>query len=191
MCGKTGQLRSASICPRLKYIPTDEWRTKFVHVEHSRWHSADYGGKVGLRRHLPGILTRLSFPAYLDDRDGCGSARPAGSRTRHRKRFSLSRLSSDTTATLPEYSSPIWTLPVPDDEPPDYPDSADEADEETDDCSPLSPSLSPRGDALHVHRRSGTPRITVSRRNPTHFWIHCWSEASTPWSFRTPCCIPP
>ncbi|KAF8638611.1 hypothetical protein AX17_002152 [Amanita inopinata Kibby_2008] len=74
----------------------------------------------------------------------------------HRHRYSLTHLSSDTTATLPEYapSSAAWqqhhahiqqdgragglelelegTLS---DRPPDYPDSADEADEETDSIS--------------------------------------------------------
>lgn len=57
----------------------------------------------------------------------------------HRKRFSATRLSSDTTATLPEYTSPIWKrhreLPETygdSDRPPDYPESAEEADEETD-----------------------------------------------------------
>ncbi len=87
MCGKTGQLRSASICPRLKYIPTMSGVQSL-----SMWSTAvgippTMMRKVGLRRHLPGILTRLSFPAYLDDRDGCGSSTPAVSRTRHRKRF--------------------------------------------------------------------------------------------------------
>lgn len=56
-------------------------------------------------------------------------------RRSHRKRHSALRLSSDTTATLPEYTSPIWQRPqgLPDsDKPPDYPESADEADEDTD-----------------------------------------------------------
>ena len=74
---------------------------------------------------------------------------------RHRNRFSLTHLSTDTTATLPEYApaatSVAWQHqpPVrvqqhrtprmypdfegtPSDRPPDYPDSADEADEEAD-----------------------------------------------------------
>ncbi|KAK2465919.1 hypothetical protein APHAL10511_001560 [Amanita phalloides] len=73
----------------------------------------------------------------------------------HRNRYSLSHLSSETTATLPEYaaaSTEAWPHPLPargvqqpragkafsgpegwpSDRPPDYPDSADEADEETD-----------------------------------------------------------
>lgn len=90
-------------------------------------------------------------------------SRPAGSRTRHKKRFSVSRLSSDTTATLPEYrqaTSPIWNSPVPDDEPPDYPDSADEADEENDEYLPLSPPLSPR--------RKRFARLTSKRNLPYH-----------------------
>lgn len=83
---------------------------------------------------------------------------PSSTRVRrdayHKKRFSLARLSSDTTATLPEYTSPpstgtghIWSAaisPEPFEQPPDYPDSAEEADEETDDYVPLSPPLSPR-----------------------------------------------
>lgn len=71
---------------------------------------------------------------------------------RHRKRISLSRLSSDTAATLPPYRLSPLTLtthapapapaivPVPEEfeQPPDYPDtdSAEEADEETDDQVP-------------------------------------------------------
>ena len=74
---------------------------------------------------------------------------------RHRNRFSLTHLSTETTATLPEYApaatSVAWQHqpPVrvqqhrtprmfpdfegtPSDRPPDYPDSADEADEEAD-----------------------------------------------------------
>lgn len=76
----------------------------------------------------------------------------------HRNRYSLTHLSTDTTATLPEYapasSGVTWqhqpplrvqqhkavkTYPEFDgilsDRPPDYPDSADEADEETDSVS--------------------------------------------------------
>ncbi|OAX44063.1 hypothetical protein K503DRAFT_846817 [Rhizopogon vinicolor AM-OR11-026] len=62
-------------------------------------------------------------------------------RKKHRKRTSLSRLSSDTVQTLPEYtytSSPNWSTPFnstlseedESDRPPDYPDS-EEADAET------------------------------------------------------------
>src|SRR5882762_1183474 len=56
-------------------------------------------------------------------------------RRTHRKRQSTLRLSSDTTATLPEYTSPIWQRPkelLPEDSPPDYPESAEEADADAD-----------------------------------------------------------
>lgn len=57
-------------------------------------------------------------------------------RRTHRKRHSAIRLSSDTTATLPVYTSPIWQrpreLPEDSDRPPDYPSSAEDADEESD-----------------------------------------------------------
>ncbi|KIM76416.1 hypothetical protein PILCRDRAFT_98758 [Piloderma croceum F 1598] len=55
-------------------------------------------------------------------------------RRTHRKRHSAIRLSSDTTATLPVYTSPVWQRPhdLPEDSPPDYPESAEEADEDTD-----------------------------------------------------------
>lgn len=89
----------------------------------------------------------------------------------HRKRFSATRLSSDTTTTLPEYTSPIWKrhreLPKADgdsDRPPDYPESADEADEETDTGNqvylvpPLSPLplLSPRRNRRYPGRKRQT-----------------------------------
>ncbi|KAF9462013.1 hypothetical protein BDZ94DRAFT_1195256 [Collybia nuda] len=56
------------------------------------------------------------------------------SRRTHRKRGSALRLSSDTTATLPEYITVGWHREedLPSDRPPDYPDSAEEADEDTD-----------------------------------------------------------
>ncbi|KAF8915165.1 hypothetical protein CPB85DRAFT_1294658 [Mucidula mucida] len=81
---------------------------------------------------------------------------PAPPRRTHRKRISALRLSSDTTATLPEYNAPSpWQRPdfsSPSDLPPDYPDSAEEADDDTDDDStlvyqpqtPSRPSPSPR-----------------------------------------------
>ncbi|EKM79843.1 hypothetical protein AGABI1DRAFT_127527 [Agaricus bisporus var. burnettii JB137-S8] len=64
-------------------------------------------------------------------------------RRTHRKRSSAVHLSSDTTASLPEYhqSIPSWQRhtqhspfeqDIPSDKPPDYPDSAEEADEDTD-----------------------------------------------------------
>lgn len=76
------------------------------------------------------------------------------SRRPHRKRASVSRLSSDTTATLPPYRSNnnsisgVLDEQSPRDQPPDYPDSAEEADEEseTDDhiTQLISPPVSPR-----------------------------------------------
>ncbi|KAF8559160.1 hypothetical protein OG21DRAFT_886106 [Imleria badia] len=61
-------------------------------------------------------------------------------RRAHRKRFSVSKLSSETIQTLPEYSSPPgWSnsvgspppTEVESDRPPDYPETADEADADT------------------------------------------------------------
>ncbi|KAL5527473.1 hypothetical protein ACEPAG_6264 [Sanghuangporus baumii] len=69
-------------------------------------------------------------------------------RRQHRKRVSLSRLSSDTTTTLPSYRSSIAGTIDPSDRPPDYPDSAEEADEETETDDQItqliSPPVSPR-----------------------------------------------
>ncbi|KAK7470134.1 hypothetical protein VKT23_001573 [Stygiomarasmius scandens] len=88
-------------------------------------------------------------------------------RQTHRKRISALRLSSDTTATLPEYiATGGWSRSdqeTPSDLPPDYPDSAEEADEDTDDeneedrRSPYVPQLtglhSPRSARPKRHRR--------------------------------------
>ncbi|KAG6336490.1 hypothetical protein ID866_2604 [Astraeus odoratus] len=61
-------------------------------------------------------------------------------RRTHRKRFSVSKLSSETVQTLPEYSSPPrWPNPVQSallegeelDKPPDYPSAIDEGDADT------------------------------------------------------------
>lgn len=61
-------------------------------------------------------------------------------RRTHRTRFSVSKLSSETVQTLPEYSSPPnWSNSVgppplteaESDRPPDYPETADEADADT------------------------------------------------------------
>ncbi|KAA1466522.1 hypothetical protein DENSPDRAFT_39838 [Dentipellis sp. KUC8613] len=100
-------------------------------------------------------------------------------RRKHRKRFSLSHLSSDTSATLPEYSSvtPPWrSTPVertreredlPYDRPPDYPQSADEADEDTDSSvGSASSHISPLPLSPTHQRRFRTP--TSSRRRPSH-----------------------
>jgi len=70
----------------------------------------------------------------------------------HRKRFSVTRLSTDTTATLPAYPR---TENPPDDRPPDYPESANEADADTDHSTSddtLLPLASPTR-RLHAHRR--------------------------------------
>ncbi|KIK94061.1 hypothetical protein PAXRUDRAFT_33733 [Paxillus rubicundulus Ve08.2h10] len=53
------------------------------------------------------------------------------SRKTHHKRFSVSRLSSDTVQTLPEYSSPPGWNGKEYDRPPDYPETADEGDADT------------------------------------------------------------
>jgi len=61
---------------------------------------------------------------------------------RHRKRFSVSSLSSEVVHTLPEYSSPpgsnrsvgpLLLAEAESDKPPDYPETADEADADTED----------------------------------------------------------
>jgi hypothetical protein len=93
-------------------------------------------------------------------------------RRTHRKRQSALRLSSDTTATLPEYTSPIWQRPkelLPEDSPPDYPESAEEADADEDTDSddnivvyvpPLSPLplTSPRRTRRYHHPGGATRR---------------------------------
>ena len=92
----------------------------------------------------------------------------------HRKRCSVSKLSSETIQTLPEYSSPPgWSnsfgSPRPSegesDRPPDYPETADEADADTEDeqeetvvyvqhhlVHPAS-----RGSSTHMRRRKRAP----------------------------------
>lgn len=108
-----------------------------------------------------------------------------GPRTgRHsRKRISVSRLSSDTTATLPEYeysSQPAWLRSqqqvqaqataaaaaddgdLPSDRPPDYPESADEADAETDESVselPIPISIS----SPYTHPYPHSPRRSPHR----------------------------
>ena len=75
----------------------------------------------------------------------------------HRKRLSLSRLSSESTPALPVY----LTEDSPDDRPPDYPESAHEADADTDTSTPDSllplPSPRPRGAFSHRRRHSASP----------------------------------
>ncbi|KAF9238780.1 hypothetical protein BU15DRAFT_88227 [Melanogaster broomeanus] len=96
---------------------------------------------------------------------------PHTPRKTHRKRLSLSRLSSSTVQTLPEYSSPHgWNKPVSStlleaeesDRPPDYPETADEADADTEEGDvvyvqqhPVHPP--PRRTPSHIRRRKRTP----------------------------------
>ena len=89
---------------------------------------------------------------------------PTSPRVRpHRKRFSVTRLSTDSTATLPAY---LRTEVSPDDQPPDYPESADEADADTGNSTSedtLLPLASPRHHRrLRAHRRRRTASPTVS-----------------------------
>ncbi|KAI0303999.1 hypothetical protein BC826DRAFT_980898 [Russula brevipes] len=82
----------------------------------------------------------------------------------HRKRFSVTRLSTDTTATLPAYPR-IESLP--DDRPPDYPESANEADADTDHSSSddtLLPLASPHPylDSLLARSSSITTHSSLS-----------------------------
>ena len=88
---------------------------------------------------------------------------PTSPRNRpHRKRFSVTRLSTDSTATLPAY---LRTEISPDDRPPDYPESADEADADTGNSTPedtLFPLASPRPRRLPTQRRRRSALPTVS-----------------------------
>lgn len=92
-------------------------------------------------------------------------------RRSHRKRFSISRLSSETVQTLPEYSSPPpWAIPVKplllegeeSDRPPDYPSAVDEADADTEDCD-HSGVPSRRRSPSHIRRRKRAlpPRLPM------------------------------
>ncbi|EJD01354.1 uncharacterized protein FOMMEDRAFT_169492 [Fomitiporia mediterranea MF3/22] len=87
---------------------------------------------------------------------------------RHRKRVSVSRLSSDTIASLPPYRS-IALSRDSSEQPPDYPDSAEEADEETDDQVPqlLSPPISPRPRRRKLLRTVSQPRTANFYGNPS------------------------
>ena len=85
----------------------------------------------------------------------------------HRKRVSFSRLSSDTTSSLPPYRS---TLPViePFEQPPEYPDSAEEADEESD-LQPsqlISPPTSPKPRRKRFSRNESYLRSGSIYANP-------------------------
>ncbi|KAI9513306.1 hypothetical protein F5148DRAFT_1006949 [Russula earlei] len=85
----------------------------------------------------------------------------------HRKRLSVTRLSTDTTATLPAYPP---TENAPDDRPPDYPESANEADADTDRSTSddtLHPLTSPRPRRLHPHRRRHIPSPIILPPTPT------------------------
>jgi hypothetical protein len=104
---------------------------------------------------------------------------------RHRNRFSLTHLSTETTATLPEYAPAATSLtwqhqpPVrvqqhrtarmfPDfegalsDRPPDYPDSADEADEEADSGTGEGAVF---GDSLQSHPGASAAATPSPRRH--------------------------
>jgi hypothetical protein len=106
------------------------------------------------------------------------------SRRRHRKQNSILRLSSDTTATLPEYINVGWHRdPYPSeaahdilsDKPPDYPDSAEEADQDTDSdtniSSPYVPHSSPSQNLPVLspgrHRRFPSQTYTHRRKKST------------------------
>ncbi|KAI0053664.1 hypothetical protein FA95DRAFT_469440 [Auriscalpium vulgare] len=95
---------------------------------------------------------------------------PPSPRRSHRKRFSALTLSSDTTSTLPVYSS--WRIDdVPEDQPPDYPESADEGDADTDSDTadtlpPLSPTRSRRHLSSHRRRHSSASPIASTSTDP-------------------------
>lgn len=91
-----------------------------------------------------------------------------------RKRFSVSKLSSETVQTLPEYSSPPgWSnsvgppllTEVESDRPPDYPETADEADADTEDDDDETDVYvqhhlvhpPPRRSPTHIRRRKRAP----------------------------------
>ncbi|KAJ8586669.1 hypothetical protein M405DRAFT_345768 [Rhizopogon salebrosus TDB-379] len=99
-------------------------------------------------------------------------------RKKHRKRISVSRLSSDTVQTLPEYtySSPLnWSKPFSSahseghesDRPPDYPDS-DEADAEEQAAVyvPQHYQLNPPRHTPSYRRRRKRQSISVSEADP-------------------------
>ncbi|KAF9035036.1 hypothetical protein BDZ89DRAFT_1157859 [Hymenopellis radicata] len=128
--------------------------------------------RTALERRDLCIVPYITLPIFFFRMLSYTTAPP---RRTHRKRISALRLSSDTTATLPEYNAPSpWQRPdfsSPSDLPPDYPDSAEEADEDTDDDStlvyspqtPSRPSPSPRR-TRRFHRRkpSTSPPTTDS-----------------------------
>ncbi|KXN86119.1 hypothetical protein AN958_10486 [Leucoagaricus sp. SymC.cos] len=110
-------------------------------------------------------------------------------RRTHRRRVSALHLSTDTTATLPEYQQALlagvhsWHQhsqdtsvedDVPSDKPPDYPDSAEEADEDTDSenhrntffVHPL-----PAGTST-LPRTPHTAVTTISPRRKQRFYQH-------------------
>lgn len=109
---------------------------------------------------------------------------PSPRRT-HRKRISALRLSSDITATLPEYHQSSTSVhpwqrhaqeasleeDIPSDKPPDYPDSAEEADEDTDSedyrdhCNTLLlQQQPPTGTSTTLPRTPHTAPVTSPRR---------------------------
>ncbi|KZP07349.1 hypothetical protein FIBSPDRAFT_841349 [Athelia psychrophila] len=86
-------------------------------------------------------------------------------RRTHRKRQSLARLSTDTTATLPAYQLPLWQRSHSvEEDPPSYPEStssADEGDADSDSDArkpPHSPLSSPRRPKRFPGAPSSQPR---------------------------------
>ncbi|EIW76201.1 hypothetical protein CONPUDRAFT_139635 [Coniophora puteana RWD-64-598 SS2] len=111
-------------------------------------------------------------------------------RRAHRKRYSLSKLSTDTYQTLPEYTSPRWSrqpteqsLPedeFPSDRPPDYSDSAEEADADTEDSEaqdvyipqPYSPPTQPS-----PRRPTGRRPTSYRRRHSSQYSLQNASQS--------------
>ncbi|THH18212.1 hypothetical protein EW146_g2729, partial [Bondarzewia mesenterica] len=147
-----------------------QYNRTFLWMAPMYYSAVQYGLSVVVKRRLECVagsfdiaedLNGVSIPSSTMQRSTPPSLSP---RRTHRKRVSVSRLSSDTTGTLPEYTFAAWQRPalqddLPSDRPPDYPESADEADAETDesisDLPSLSPSglLSPRHPRRYPHRR--------------------------------------
>ncbi|KAI5987768.1 hypothetical protein EDC04DRAFT_2589106 [Pisolithus marmoratus] len=104
-------------------------------------------------------------------------------RRSHRKRFSVSRLSSETVQTLPEYSSPPrWAIPVKpfllegeeSDRPPDYPSAVDEADADTEEDCNHPDVFSMRRSPPHTRRR----KRALPSRPPTDPFLDTLLERS-------------
>jgi hypothetical protein len=84
----------------------------------------------------------------------------------YRKRSSVTRLSSDTTTTLPAY---LHTEDLPYDNPPDYPESANEADAESDPSASdtLLPLALPSPRSRRVHSRGRRQSVSPIVPSPT------------------------